>query len=410
METVNVERWGWYSVGLNVVLAALHATVASVSGSLAVTAELAHNLIDLASALAVLAGLKLAARKSPAFPYGLYKLENVAALGLALLIFFSAYEIARESLFAPAASVHVQGWMLAVLAATGVLPLAFSHFELRVGRAAGSPALIADAREYRVHVLTTGLAFAALASQWLGFALDRIAAVFIVIAVVWTGWGLLRDAMRVLLDASLDAQTLLEVRGIIESDPAVTEAGWITGRNSGRFRFVEAGVTLRTQAPDKTADVVRRVEREVRERVTHVERVLLHVEPAQSPYIRHAVALEDAAGTLSGHFGAAPYFAIITLRRGDGAVAEQRIVANPHLGIEKARGITVARWLVAQKIDTLILRLDLDGKGPEYVLRDAGVELQRTDARVLADLLPPTGQAGGLQQNNSPGVSGRQRA
>jgi len=57
---VNVERWGWYSVALNVLLAGLHAVIATASGSLAVAAELIHNLIDLAAAVAVLAGLKLA--------------------------------------------------------------------------------------------------------------------------------------------------------------------------------------------------------------------------------------------------------------------------------------------------------------------------------------------------------------
>ena len=35
---VNVERWGWYSVAVNVVLAAINAGIAAASGSLAVEA------------------------------------------------------------------------------------------------------------------------------------------------------------------------------------------------------------------------------------------------------------------------------------------------------------------------------------------------------------------------------------
>jgi cation diffusion facilitator family transporter len=243
---MNLERWGWYSVGLNVLLAALHAAIAAASGSLAVAAELVHNVLDFTAALAVLAGIKLASRKSKDFPYGLYKLENLAALGLALLIFLTAYEIARDALFAPAAAVRAEGWMLAVLAATGALPLVFAHFELRAGRAANSPALVADAQEYRVHAFTTGLAFAALAAPWLGFALDRYAALAIVAAVAWMGWGLLRDAMRVLLDASLDAEALSAIRRLICADPAVSDVRWITARNAGRYRFVEAGVRCAT--------------------------------------------------------------------------------------------------------------------------------------------------------------------
>lgn len=384
---MNVERWGWYSILVNVVLAGLHAVIVTASGSLAVAAELVHNLVDLLTAVAVLAGLKIAARKSTAFPYGLYKVENLVAAGLAIMVFVSAWEIVRLALSAPPAPVRTDAWMLGLLLATAAIPLAFSHFELRAGRAANSPALIADAREYRVHVFTTGLAFLALLAQWLRFPLDRIAALLIVVAVVRTGWDLLRDAMRVLLDASLDAGTLDAIRKTIHADPAVTEILWITGRNAGRFRFVEAGVALRVADSDRTEAVVHRIEAAVRAAVPHVERVLLHVEAPASPYLHCALPLADPAGTLSPHFGEAPWFALVSVRRADGAVDESRILANPHGGEARAKGIRVAEWLVAQKVDVVLTRENLKGKGPPYVLHDAGVKLHQTDRGTVAEAL-----------------------
>jgi cation diffusion facilitator family transporter len=384
---VNVERWAWYSIAVNIVLAALHASVAAVSGSLAVAAEVVHNVVDLLAAFAVLIGLKLASRKSKAFPYGLYKVENLVAAGLAVMIFFSAYEIARNALLAPPATVRAEGWMIALLVASAMLPLLFSHFELRAGQLANSPALIADAREYRVHVFTTGLAFAALTSQWVGFALDRTAALVIVVAVAKTGWDLLRDAMRVLLDASLDADTLLQIRGVIGADPAVTDLKWVTGRNAGRLRFVEAGVTLRVPELARAETVVRRIEASVRTAVPHVERVLIHIEASTSLHVRYAVPLADPAGAISAHFGEAPYFALLTLGRTNGALEEQRILANPHRSLERAKGIRVAEWLVEQKVDVVLTREDVQGKGPAYVLRDAGVELRITDAVELSQAI-----------------------
>lgn len=92
---------GLVLAGVNVVLAGISAGVAFASGSLAVGAQLVHNLVDLVTAVAVLVGLKLSTRKSKDFPYGLYKLENVIAVGLALMVFLSAYEIARDALFTP---------------------------------------------------------------------------------------------------------------------------------------------------------------------------------------------------------------------------------------------------------------------------------------------------------------------
>ncbi|OGI42428.1 MAG: hypothetical protein A2V92_03490 [Candidatus Muproteobacteria bacterium RBG_16_65_31] len=384
---MKIERWGWYSIAVNVVLALLHGLIAAVSGSLAVAAELAHNVVDLLSAAAVLMGLKLAARKSKAFPYGLYKVENLVAAGLAGMVFVSAYEIAREALLAPPAQVRADAWMLALLFGTAALPLAFSRFELRAGQAANSPALIADAREYRVHAFTTGLAIVALLSERLRWPLDRFAALVIVAAVVKTGWGLLRDAMRVLLDASLDAETLGRIREVIEADPAISEIKWVTGRNAGRFRFVEAGVALRALPLGKAEGVIGRIETNVRTAVPHVERVLIHIEAQASPYVRYAVPLADRNGTVSRHFGEATYFALVTAHRADGTIEDQRILANPHRDVERAKGIRVAEWLAAQKVDVVLTHEDVSGKGPAFVLRDAGIELRVTDRQTLGEAL-----------------------
>ena len=378
---MGLERWGWYSVLVNLVLVSLHGVIAVASGSLAVSAEVVHNLLDLLGAAAVLAGIRLAGRKSRSFPYGLYKVENIVALGLAGLVLLSAYEIGRDALLAPPRDVQAEPWMFALLLLTTAIPLLFSHFEMRAGHTARSPALIADAREYRVHALTTGLVFVGLASQWLGLPLDRLAAVLIVLAVLKMGWDLLADAMRVLLDASLAADTLAQIREVIEADPMVTEVNWLTGRNAGRYRFVEAGLSLRATSSREVETAVQRIEANVRERVPRIERVLVQVEPISSPYIRYAVPLTSATGALSEHFGEAPYFAILTLQRDDHTLVERRVAANPFTAVERGKGICVAEWLVAQKVDVVLTREALQGKGPSYVFGDAGIELRQTEAR-----------------------------
>ena len=384
---MNTERWGWYSVGVNVVLIAINAGIAVASGSLAVQAEMVHNLVDLLTAIGVLVGLKLSTRKSKAFPYGLYKLENVVTVVLAGMIFFTAYEIARDALFALACQATVDLWMLGGVVVAAVIPLVFSHFELRAGRAANSPALIADAKEYRAHVFTTGTVFAALMAQWFDFPLDRIAALIIVVAIAKTGWDLFVDGMRVLLDASLDAGTLLQIREIITAEPAVAELKWVTGRSAGRFRFVETEVALRVHDLEKAEAVTQNIEAQIRQAVPHVERVLIHAEPIGRTHLRYAVPLADPMGAISEHFGEAPYFALVRVHLADGSIEEQQVVENPHKDVEKAKGIQVAEWLIALKTDVVVLRESLQGKGPVYVFGDAGVEMQETEATTLSAVI-----------------------
>jgi predicted Fe-Mo cluster-binding NifX family protein len=191
----------------------------------------------------------------------------------------------------------------------------------------------------------------------------------------------------VLLDASIDAETLQAVREVITADPGVTEVRWVTGRNAGRFRFVEAGVALRAGAIVKAETAVERIETSVRTVLPHIERVLLQVEAPTSPHVRYAAPLADVGGTLSDHLGEAPYVALAKVRRADGELAEQRIVANPHLNEEKAKGIRVAEWLVTQKTDVVLLTRATRGKGPEYVFRDAGITVRYTEQPTLEQAL-----------------------
>ena len=391
-QAIGIEQWGWYSIAVNVILGSVNLVVALASGSLAVRAEMIHNAVDLLTAIAVLVGLRLSTRKSVKFPYGLYKLENVITIFLALMVFLTAYEVARDALASVVRKATVNLWMLVGVAVALVIPLVFSRYELRAGRAANSPALIADAREYRVHVFTTGVVLASLLSQWFGLPLDRVASLVVVVAITKTGWDLLVDGMRVLLDASLEPETLEGIRKVIADDPRVAEVRWVTGHNAGRFRFAEAGVTLRVSDSQRMGDTTARIEERIRETVPHIERVLVHPEQAERSALLYGAPLADPDGTLSEHFGEAPYFGFPLVRQVDRAIVEQHVLANPHQNEEKAKGIKVAEWLVAQKVDTVFLKESLQGKGPEYVFDDAGVAMQLTSAGTLTEAVARGGK------------------
>ena len=278
----------------------------------------------------MLIGLKLSTRKSKAFPYGLYKLENVVTVVLAMMTFITAYEIARDALFTPTHLATVNVWMLAGVVVATAIPLVFSHFELRAGQAANSPALVADAKEYRAHVFTTGFVLAALVGQWFHLSLDRVAALVIVLAIGKTGWELLTDGMCVLLDVSLDADTLLKIRQTIIAEPAVAQVVELTGRNAGRFRFVEAEVALRVRELEQAQVVTQRIEAQIRQAVPHVDRVLIHAEPVRCTHQLYAVPLANLSGALSEHFGEAPFFTLVRVRLTDSVVEEQQILASPY--------------------------------------------------------------------------------
>jgi predicted Fe-Mo cluster-binding NifX family protein len=258
---------------------------------------------------------------------------------------------------------------------------------LKAGKAANSPSLTASALEYRTHIFSSGIVFISLIGHFFGLNLDRLAALVVVFFIARTGWELLKDGMRVLLDASLDSETLAIVRRIIENDPATDQIKSLIGRNSGRYRFLEAEVTLRVDDLKKAHDVSQRIEKAIRAQVPHIERVLIHYEPMVPVRRCYAFPLSTLDGTLSEHFGEAPYFALVSLKLSDGDVEEQEIMQNPYREISKGKGIRVAEWLVSQKVDKIVLKELLQGKGPEYVFADAGVEMKYTEAVSVSSAL-----------------------
>jgi cation diffusion facilitator family transporter len=380
---MKIEKWGWYSIGINILLAGIGLAVAVSSGSLAVKTEILHNVVDLLTAIAVLAGLRIAGRKTRKFPYGLYKVENIITVIMAMMIFFAAYEMARHAVFAPSLELTVTAWHLTAIIVAAGIALGFSILESRAGQLSNSPALIADAKEYRVHILTTGVVFVALAGHDVDFPIDRVAAVIVLTAIGKTGWDLLVSGVRVLLDASLDPSAIAQIEEMISSEPQVAEVHWVTGRNSGRVRFVEAEVSLRINDLDKAEKITTRIENNVKQGLENIERVVIHAEPKPPTHTLCAIPLKDDSDELCPHLGEAPSFAFLKIRNKDRKVESQDIKSNPFTHLEKGKGIKVAEWLVNENIDYVIVKKSLQGKGPEYVFRDAGVEMSKTDKDTL---------------------------
>ena len=381
-----LERVGVYSLLVNIGLVVLKLGLAALSGSLALAASATDSAVDIFASLAVLVGLFVSKRKTENFPFGLYKVENMVSVVIALLIFFAGYEIAAEGLRAPAAAVVSGWWILAGVGVSVIVPLLFSRYELRVGKKSNSPSLIADARHFQADVFSSAIVFVALGANALGLAADRIGALFVLPFLAKSGWDLMVDGMKVLLDASLDAETLAHVRAIVESYPGVVRVKSVVGRNSGRYRFLQADVVVRTSDLGKAHRLSEQLEAKIRDEVGNVERVVVHYEPQVKTSLTYGVPVQDAAGTVSEHLGKAPYFALVEVSAEDGGLLRQEIVANPYQRLEKQKGIEVAKLLVGRGVDVLLVRERLEGKGPSYVLADAGVEIRTTRAETLAEV------------------------
>jgi predicted Fe-Mo cluster-binding NifX family protein len=233
---------------------------------------------------------------------------------------------------------------------------------------------------------------AGLLSSLAGFNLDRIAAFIVVFFIAWAGGKILIDGVRVLLDASLDYATLSSAEKIILDEPRVIEIQKLTGRSSGRYKFIEANIVLKTHDLDKANFIAHHIEDNIKQQIKNVDRVLIHFEPTQKETFIYAFPLKNPDQTLiSPHFGEAPYFALIKVRVKDKKVIEQKIIENPFTRVKHGKGILVAEFLNKYCIDAVITKESFEGKGPFYVFSNAAVENLQTESRSTDEALDELG-------------------
>jgi len=377
-----------YSLLLNVGLVGAKLFLSSRAGSLALQADAVHSLVDVLASLALIAGLEISGRKTRSFPYGLYKVENVAAVIISLLLFLTAYEIALQAWNGRTVEVPAYGgWILWAVAALVPIPFLFGSYQERVGRQANSPSLTADGTQHKADVLTSSLVFVALLAEGSGLPLDRIAAAIIALVIVKEGWKILKSGMQVLLDASVDKTTLKEIQSLITEEPAVTELKEVTARNSGRYLFIEASVILRITDLRRAHQISEHIEDKIRKALPNVDRVLIHYEPKTKTELRYAVPLVSTGGEISNHFGEAPYFALLDIDCKLKTLQRQEVVANPHKDLPKGKGLKVAAFLLSHKPDVIMSREGLAGKGPGYAFAESGVETAKTEAQSIDQLI-----------------------
>ena len=388
------EKIAALSIFINVILLAIKYTCAMLSGSVGLTADAIHSSSDVLASLTVFAGLKISKRRSKGFPYGLFKVENLVSLIIAIAILFAGYEIAKKALLGKAAS-ELRRIPLAIMAEVVVIGItfAFSTYAIRKGKELGSPSIIADGKHVRTDMLSSVAVLAGLVGSLFGVNLDRAAVFVVLLFIAHAGITIFIDGMRVLLDASLDFETLDKVKSIILSDPRVKEIRSLTGRNSGSYKFIESDVVINVRELEKAHSISRKIEEDIMNDITHVDHVLIHYEPVRKETISFAVPLENIQGKISEHFGEAPHFALIIVKAEDKTVKNREIVYNPFLSVERGKGIMVAEFLIKRGVDVLLLQRKFEGKGPEYVLSNSDVEVVIADVETMNEALLQQGVA-----------------
>ena len=217
------ERAFRLGTGLNAGFVAVEFVYGSLVDSLALLADAGHNLSDVAGLVIAWGAFAVAERRpSPHFTYGLRKATILAALLGAILLLVALGAIGWEAIHrigAPRAPdgttiIVVAGIGVAINTATAWLFFADRRDDLNI---AGAYLHMAADAAVSLGVVVSGIAIA-----WTGWSwLDPATSLVIVLVVLVSTWGLLRDSTRLSLDAAPKDVDLAAVESWLRSHPGI---------------------------------------------------------------------------------------------------------------------------------------------------------------------------------------------
>jgi cation diffusion facilitator family transporter len=110
--------------------------------------------------------------------------------------------------------------------------------------------------------------------------LDAILAALVGVAILWSGWEILKESVVGLMDASVDPKKLLQIKEVISANAdGAIEAHDIRTRQAGKATFIDFHLVVPgTMSVEDAHAICDRLEAKLREAVEDVM-ITIHVEP-----------------------------------------------------------------------------------------------------------------------------------
>ena len=255
------------------------------TGSVALYSDALESIVNVVTAGATLWAVRVSHKPADNdHPFGHHKaeyfsavLEGVLIVVAALLIIAQVWDTVR------APQPMEQPWEgLAVNGLAAVVNGAWAMILIRAGRAASSPALVADGQHVMTDVVTSvgvilGLA-GAVFTGW--YVLDPLLALIVALNILYQGWKVMGDSLNGLMDRGVDMEEQMHIRDIISvNSKGALEVHDLKTRIAGRATFIEFHMVVDSDMPVGDAHVIcDRIEDALKADNPSV-RVTIHVEP-----------------------------------------------------------------------------------------------------------------------------------
>lgn len=251
-------------IACNAILFLLKLSAAYISSSVAMLSDALHSAADVASAAAILVGIRVAGRNpSPSHPYGYGKFESISALLLSVLLFLTALGIgwgAINNIIEKTAVVNGGFYAISASIISILIKEAIFRFTYKKSVLLSSEALFAEAWHHRADSIASVGSLIGVTGAKLGYPLtDPIAGIAISLIIAKTAISIFCDSCLILSDVSASDELTSSIKNTVD------ELGFsvhsMRSRRVGAFVFLELTLsvdgTLTCKETEKIKEKVR---------------------------------------------------------------------------------------------------------------------------------------------------------
>lgn len=272
----------------NLVLSVLKLIAGIVAHSSAMISDAVHSASDVFSTFVVMIGIKLASKEpDKEHPYGHERLECVAAIVLAMVLFITGLGIGADALGNIVQGnyndLQVPGMLALVAAIISIVSKEGMYWYTRINaKRIDSSALMADAWHHRSDAFSSIGALIGIAGARMGYpVMDSIASLVIFVFIVKAAYDIFKDAVDKMVDHSCDEATEKEIYDCVMKNEYVVGIDLFQTRVFGNKIYVDVEISLDgSYTLNEAHDIAEEIHKDIEDNFPKVKHVMIHMNPA----------------------------------------------------------------------------------------------------------------------------------
>lgn len=284
------DRVSAVSIAGNLILSVFKLIAGIVAHSNAMISDAVHSASDVFSTIVVIIGIRLASKEADKdHPYGHERMECVAAMILAMILFMTGFGIGTEALknilSGNYGDLKIPGILALAAAVVSIVSKEAMFWYTKINAVKiDSSALLADAWHHRSDAFSSVGALIGIAGARLGFpVMDSVASLVIFVFIIKAAYDIFKDAVDKLVDHSCDGETEHRIYERVMRNREIQGIDSLHTRIFGNKIYVDIEIAVDGSYPLKRShEIAEAVHEDIEKNFQNVKHIMVHVNSAQT--------------------------------------------------------------------------------------------------------------------------------